>query len=295
MTQSSGFPTNNPYDNSLTGGSDAFVAKFQNGVRIYSTFLGGSGTEIGTSIAVPATDKVFVTGNTSSSNFPTSTNGFDRSYNGTTDNDVFVVKLDLTLAGSSQLVYGTFLGGSGDDGANSIAVSVDNVYITGGTASGSTGTGSLKYGSFFGGVADDWGFAIAADANGKAYITGATESSTFPTLNAYDISYNGGRDAFVASFDLNTTGSSSFVYSPEERALRQFNAHDAQHRTVGAFLVMPAIGALMPLMPRVGANLVFAPTRGSLMMIRWCVIYGCGGVRVRPCSSASNAIREGRL
>ena len=77
----------------------------------YATFLGGSGDDDGIGIAVDGAGSAYVTGETDSSDFPTTPGAFDTSYNGG-DDDAFVVKLNPAGSG---LAYATFLGGSGDD------------------------------------------------------------------------------------------------------------------------------------------------------------------------------------
>lgn len=129
----------------------------------YSTFLGGNGEEYARRIKIDGSGNVYITGRTASSNFPVTAGAFDQIYNGGAF-DVFVSKLN---ASGSALVYSTFLGGTGDDNGNGIAV----------------------------------------DGSGNAYITGPTGSSDFPvTSGAYDQSYNGGsQDVFVCK--LNASGS----------------------------------------------------------------------------------------
>jgi hypothetical protein len=133
-----------------------------------------------------------------------------------------------------QLSYSTYLGGTGDDWGEWIAVDTGGcAYVTGMTYSSSfptqsaydgshngnsdvfvtkvSATGSaLAYSTFLGGTDFDEGKAISVDASGCAYITGETMSSDFPTQNAYDASHNGWADAFVTK--LSATGN-TLVYS----------------------------------------------------------------------------------
>ena len=113
-TQSSGLPDHrrglrHQLDNG--DGNDAFVTKLNptgTAPLSYSTFLGGSSSETGFGIALDATGNAYVTGETASTNFPTTAGAFDTSYNGS--GDAFVTKLNAT--GSTPLAYSTYLGGS---------------------------------------------------------------------------------------------------------------------------------------------------------------------------------------
>jgi hypothetical protein len=188
----------------------------------YSTYLGGSATDQGLGIAVDSAGNAYVTGSTISSNFPVATTAPQRSLGG--DADVFVAKVDPS---GSALLYATFLGGSGADVGQAIAVDGSgNAYLTGMTTSNNfpvvgafqpTTRGgaevfvaklapsgsSLVYSTYLGSNTDDFAFGIAVDGAGNAYVTGATQSATFPDHNA--ITCQGikrtGPDAFVARVD----------------------------------------------------------------------------------------------
>jgi hypothetical protein len=162
-TASSSFPvTPGAFQRTVHGATDAFVTKLQadGAGLIYSTFLGGSGGEGGNSIAVNSAGHAFVTGSTSSSNFPVK-NALDGTYNG--HGDVFVTKLWATGGG---LHFSTYLGGS-------------------------TGPSSADPGV-------DIGRSIRLDSNDNAYVTGNSRSSNFPTTaGAYRRNLHGAQDAFV--------------------------------------------------------------------------------------------------
>ena len=197
-------------------------------VLFYSTYLGGSGDDIGNSIAVDAAGNAYVTGQIQSTNFPTTLGAFQTTSSG--GGDIFVTKLDPTGSG---LVYSTYLGGSGFDAGLGIAVdAAGNAYVTGGTFSTdfpttlgafqttSSGgndafvtklnpTGSaLLYSTYLRGA---FGESIAVDAAGNAYVAGIARPTDFPTtLGAFQTASGGGGDAFVTK--LNLTGS-ALVYS----------------------------------------------------------------------------------
>ncbi|MEO8649212.1 MAG: SBBP repeat-containing protein, partial [Acidobacteriota bacterium] len=220
-TFSQNFPLQNPKQ-SLSGGSaDVFVTKLAaNGSsRIYSTYIGGSGSDVGGGIAVNSAGEAYVTGQTSSTNFPTF-NAYQGPPSGSAT-AAFVTK--LSAAGNS-LVYSTYLHGSvGDSFGNKIALdSSGRAVITGSTNSSdyptltpfqlfksggfdafvtkmnSTGNG-LVFSSFLGGLSDDSGRAVALGLDDQVYVAGQTSSSNFPRQFAAQSVYGGNTDAFLTS------------------------------------------------------------------------------------------------
>jgi hypothetical protein len=167
-------------------------------VLSYSTLLGGSGADSAWGVAVDASGSAYVAGFTDSLNFP-ATNPLQSSNGG--GNDVFVAK--LSTAGNA-LVYCTYLGGSADDRASSIAVDAQgSAYIAGSTTSQnfpvrsalqpklagyrnafvaklSPAGDNLVYSTYLGGNGSDAANGIAADASGAAYVVGDTTSFNFP-------------------------------------------------------------------------------------------------------------------
>jgi hypothetical protein len=142
-TSSRDFPTVNPFQPSLRGQVNVWVAKFDasGSALVYSRYLGGSVRDAGITIAVDADGSACLTGQTNSFNFPT-VNAFQPGYGGGTE-DAFVAKFDPTGA---ALVFSTFLGGSLEDNGAGIAVdAAGNIYVTGGCA---TWTGGSCYLSF---------------------------------------------------------------------------------------------------------------------------------------------------
>ena len=205
-------------------------------VLVYCGYIGGSGNDLGYGIAVDAAGNAYVTGITySSEGFPV-TVGPDLTYNDDNNSDAFVAKVN---ASGTSLVYCGYIGGSGGDSGNAIAVDgAGNAYITGSTLSdedegfpvtvgpdltfnysysdafvakvNASGT-SLLYCGYIGGNDKDYGNAIAVDGAGNAYVTGTTSSSKrFPVTVGPDLTHNGyGQDAFVAK--VNASGT-SLVY-----------------------------------------------------------------------------------
>jgi len=206
-TKSSNFPTLNAYNDTYGFAEDVFVTKFSSvGNLIWSTFVGGGDWDKGNDIALASDGSCYVAGETNSENFPTM-----YAYNSTFSgwDDVFVLK----LSGSGTLLWSTFMGGHGWDGAYGIAVSSDDsCYIAGGTESANfptvnayndsyegpigcyadafvskfTETGVLLWSTCLGGNDDDCAIGIAVDKDSNCYVTGATTSDNFPTLDAYD-------------------------------------------------------------------------------------------------------------
>jgi len=227
-TYSTDFPTLNAYQ-TFQGLTDAFVTKFSSSGSTldYSTYLGGSGVETGQGIAVDGAGFAFVTGRTSSTDYPTE-NAYQTDPDPVWDN-AFVTKLNSSGDG---LVYSTYLGGDDVDAGTGIAV--DNVgcaYVTGNTLStdfptenpyqtdqgdgdafvtkfSSSGTG-LVYSTYLGGSGYDVGSGIAVDDSGSAHVTGRTNSIDFPTVNPYQ-TYEGNGDVFVTR--LSSVGN-GLVYS----------------------------------------------------------------------------------
>jgi hypothetical protein len=236
QTFSSNFPKANPFDATRSGASDAFVTKidpFANQL-IYSTYLGGSSEDWGTSIAVDAAGNAYVAGGTSSSNFPVK-NPYQSKRRGSSD--AFVTKLN---ASGSALLYSTYLGGSSDDNSYGMAVAAGGAYVTGWTNSFNfptknpaqptkqgpwdafvtkidttkSGSASLVYSTYLGGTGGDSGSKIAVDAAGNASVIGGTTSSDFPTVNAVQPTFGGGaNDSFVTKIDTTKSGLASLVYS----------------------------------------------------------------------------------
>jgi hypothetical protein len=234
-TDSTGFPTTaGALDTTQNGSYDAFVTKLNatGSALVYSTYLGGSTTDIGTGIAVDSAGAAYVTGETLSSDLPTTAAAFDTTQNG--GDDAFVTKLDAT---GSALVYSSYLGGSASDQGFGIAVdSAGAAYVAGATLSSDLpttagafdttfngghdvfvtkldATGSaLVYSTYLGGTSGEFANAIAVDSAGSASVTGGTGSSDFPTTaGAFDTSLNASVDAFVTK--LSSTGSAPLLYS----------------------------------------------------------------------------------
>ncbi len=160
-TSSSNFPTVSPIQATYGGSGDAFVTKLNavGSALTYSTFVGGSGDDEGYEIGLDSGNNAYITGYTDSSNFPMSS-AYQASNAGGAD--AFVTKMN---AAGSAYGYSTYLGGSGTDFGNSLAVRLDgDVYVTGSTASTNFPTKSPFQASNAGGTNDAFVFQLTEHA-----------------------------------------------------------------------------------------------------------------------------------
>lgn len=193
----------------------------------FSTFAGGSGTDIGYAVAVDNSGDIYLAGTTSSVNFPLR-NPLFNALNGASD--AFVMKINPATA---TVLFSTFIGGR-NPGDRCWAVSVDDagfVYLAGETSSlnfplvnpfqtnfrGSIDGfvaklshdgGALLFSSYLGGYFFDIIYGMAVDRFGSIYVTGRTEAPNFPVKNALQPAINGARDAFVTK--INADGDIEF-------------------------------------------------------------------------------------
>lgn len=226
----SGFPTTvGAYDVSNNGSFDAFVTKLDTNASslIFSTYIGGSGNyEDGFDIITDTSYNVYITGRTSSSNFPTTLGCYDNTFNGGSGPfpyDAFIAKLNSS---GSSLLFSTFIGGTDNDEAYGLDIdNNNNVYITGYTESPdfpiTTGaydttnnssdafilklnnTGSnLSYSTFFGNGGSQEGLAIALDQNNNVWFCGTTTGTMPITSDAFD---NIMDEGFFAGLNLSSS------------------------------------------------------------------------------------------
>jgi hypothetical protein len=210
-TISTNFPTagSPPYQSARSGSTDAFVAKLNASgtALLYSTYLGGSSSQVARAIAVDSNGSAYIAGNTSSTDFPVTPGAFVTSRSQFVETG-FVSKLNSTGA---SLAYSTYIGtGSGNNDTYVYGIAVDTAgcaYIAGETGDwglptsptafqpslnyyndafvfklNAQGTGAV-YGTYLGGHEYDGAYGIALDSSGNAYIAGHTVSTNFPTQN----------------------------------------------------------------------------------------------------------------
>ena len=253
LTKSADFPTTpRAYRTTFGGvgqaihtGGDGFVVKLSpdGKTMLYSTYIGGSDADTVMGLTVDEEGNVYVTGQTLSPNFPTSSQAFQRFNRGDgravlfKTGDAFVMKLDKNGA---RLVYSTLLGGTSDDCGLDIALDSErNAYVTGFTNSkdfpvtenafqktfGGTGGqatvvfgdafvtklnpdgSALVYSTYLGGKLDEIGYGIAVDSLGRAYVTGSALSDDFPaTEGAFQtVNAGGGGDPNWSAGDVFVT------------------------------------------------------------------------------------------
>jgi hypothetical protein len=220
MTTSTDFPTVNAFQSTNHGGAhDGFVAKINsNGsALLYSTCLGGSGDDEAVGIAVDSSGSAYVAGWTRSTDFPVA-NALQATNHGSFD--AYVTKID---AAGNNLVYSTYLGGTGGDGGTGIAVdSAGNAFVVGAADSSdfplvnplqnknrggqnaivfelNAAGSALVYSTYLGGTKSDSGEDIALDPLGNAYIASFATSTNFPITPAgFQQSWAGRRGSVVA-------------------------------------------------------------------------------------------------
>jgi hypothetical protein len=222
----------------FSGGWDAFLVAFTNSIGVsYVTYLGGSGNDIATSVAASSPSAVYVSGYTTSTNFPVTSGTLLGTQN------AFLMKIDTTVTeGTGARVWGLYVGGNGTDTSYGLAIDGSgNSYLAGSTTStfasfvpapsgsalgfnttrsvntdgylakiNSTGTGSLYFTYFTDGPS-----AAVATVGSTAYVAGTAGSALQNiTANPYQLSFGGGTsDAYLFRVDTTQSGSSSLIYS----------------------------------------------------------------------------------
>lgn len=239
-TQSADFPvTPGAYQTVHQGNYDIYVARLDpaGAALIYSTYIGGTGSDSALALRVDAAGYAVVCGQSQSTDAPTTPGAYDTTHNG--GQDVYVAKLDPI---GRNLVFGTYIGGTGSDYGAAMDLGPQGQAVITGYAShasypvtanvfqgahagafdafvaslDSSGA-SLLFSTFLGGKGNDIGYALAVDGAGVVTVAGETDGSTgnFPvTAGAFDTSFNSPstatRDAFVARLDA---AGSQLIYS----------------------------------------------------------------------------------
>jgi hypothetical protein len=236
VTASTDFTTTtSAFQSAISGSFDAFAAKFNpaGSALVYSTYLGGSGDETGLGIALDPAGNAYLSGNTTSTDFPTR-NPVQPTLGGSGPNnlpDAYLAKLD---AAGSALVYATYLGGSGWEWGSNIAVdTTGNAVVTGDSGSpdfptksplmpvpqgdvmdafvtqlDATGT-ALVFSSHLGvtGPGDTSGRGVGLDAAGNIYVAGLTGAGFPTTGGALQPDFGGLNDGFIVKIAAGTAAS----------------------------------------------------------------------------------------
>jgi len=305
-TNSTNFPTTiNALSTSYNGGDygDCFVTHLNgSGTQLlYSTYLGGTGSDNAEQIITADSGSVIVTGWTNSIDFPTTANAFDTSYNGGGFNgDGFITRLNST---GSQVIYSTFLGGSeDDDGWQILTDSNGGVIVVGNTSSSNFPTTSgafcttynggirdgyvahlnntlsqLLYSTYLGGSGADGINGITRDGSGGFILVGGTSSADFPTTSgANETSYNGGSyDCFVTRLSLiadSTSIISERIPVPLEYTLIQNYPNPFNSSTTITYsLAKPGIAKLelFDLLGKKISTLINSPQNAGIHQVRF--------------------------
>lgn len=227
-TLSTDFPVSSgAYQLTRRGSYDGFLAKLSGGgdTLLYSTYLGGTGMEVISGLAVDKGAGAWVVGSTTSTDAPVSSTAFQKAHAGGTY-DVLLSRLDTSKNGSAGLVFSTYLGGSGQDMSRQVRVDRYNTaFLTGGTQSKNFPTssdgavksyqggefdgflsrvsatgGSVLYGGYVGGSAYDYGIGLGLDKEGQPVVVGSTSSMSLSGGDTAGSSAS--REAFVARYTL---------------------------------------------------------------------------------------------
>jgi hypothetical protein len=227
-TNSADFPVLDAMQPVIAGDYDAFVAKFDPaGALVLCTFIGGSGEDLASSVAVDSMGNIYVAGHTKSNDFPT-LNAMQPAFGGGEQTgDGFVAKLN---AEGTAFIYSTYVGGSEADRVEAMAVDVHgSAYLTGSTGGAGFPTrdawqthfgggasdafatklgpeGLLLYSTYLGGSSEDSGHDIAVNELIHAYIAGSTFSSDFPVANSLQASSASPENSDATVVELDPTG-----------------------------------------------------------------------------------------
>jgi hypothetical protein len=227
LTESPNFPVTN--GGAITGTEDAFITEFDptGATLLLSTYLGGTTTSGGVSLALDSSDNIYVTGFTTSTDFPTTMGAFQRTLRGGIN--AFVTKFNS----SGSMIYSTLFGGRSQTNGFGIALdAAGEAYITGQTNSpnlpvmnnflgygggidgfatkfNSMGTG-LIYSTYIGGSGTDYGFYVATDSSGNAFYVGATTSPNFPTTAGVVERHQPGTTLSGFAVELSPTGTQTW-------------------------------------------------------------------------------------
>jgi len=259
VTLSSNFPLKSAVQAAKPGGMDGFVTKLDaNGAIVFSTYLGGSGPDLATAIAVDGLANVYIAGSSGSPNFP-AVNALQPSLRGI--NNVFVAKLNPS---GSSFLFSTYLGSAGNSIAAGLALGLDgSIWIAGSAgplfptvnpiqqaygggqqdafvAKLDNSGSSLLFSTFLGGSDTDAATSIAVDRFGNVLVAGSTYSPNFPLVSPLQASIDNVGVGFVAKFSPNPPALLySTYFSGGGMGMISVAADNAGNATIGGeFLVL---------------------------------------------------------
>jgi hypothetical protein len=267
---------NGAYDNNIAGIVNIFLAIVDTTAAgqdqlVYFSYLGGSNADIPLAVAVDGNGVAYMTGTTTSTDFPMEGNSL-QTLGPATVTEAFVAVIDPSQYGGVSLIYSTFLGGqTGNQSGNAIAVdSNDNIYVTGTTASSDfpvtasayalnlygpsdafltefseSNSAAPIYSTYLGGENDDDGRAMVIAPNGQVYVGISTDGLLFPLQGySYNPNNSGGYDVAIALFDTTQSGVASLVYSTYlggsgNDAVRGFTLDNSGNLVVTGYTLSP--------------------------------------------------------
>jgi len=220
ITESDNFPVQNAWQSTKKQGDEAFLSKLSSGgTLLWSTYFGGEQGDEGRDVTVDASGNIFLVGMTGSQYFPV-LNAFQSAIGNPGSDDAFIAK----FSGAGVPDWSTYYGGSGGDGASTVATDGSgNVIVVGGTASSDfpvsgaeqpyiggggdlfilklTSGGNRTWATYFGGSGAEGIGRVATDRNDNILFTGYTNSGNLPVVNPWQPVYGGSGDGFVVKLD----------------------------------------------------------------------------------------------
>ncbi len=274
-TRSSDFPTQNPFQATYSGGSDAFLFKLgpAGSTLVYSSYLGGSSDDVGLAITLGEGQEAIIAGTTRSTNLPVTAMVKQPLLAGGTD-----AFLSRFTADGKRFVFSTLFGGTGTDTPGDVLENPDGSILMVGTTSSSsdpesgqfplvnalqeTRSGSTDaflvqvnadatewdFSTYLGGRSNETGYCLARDASGRVYVGGETSSNDLAMLDPIQSVYAGGADAFILRLapDYSAITASTYYGGAGQDSLRECRL-DEFGRLVGVGVTsspdLPLVGA----------------------------------------------------
>lgn len=224
VSNSNNFPVSSGAYQSTSGGQyDAVLLKITDtGALVWSTFFGGSNSDLGIDLNLDEDGNIVLAGQTASTDFPVSTGAHQTLHSGA--NDAFVARFNS----SGSMIWSTYYGGTQSEDIHAVAIDKQkNIFVTGMTMStdlyltagaqqpGLAGgfdiylasfdsNGVVRWSTYHGGYLDDDALGMTCDSSGSVYVSGKTFSTDFPvTTNAWQDTLRGAEDAIVSGFENN--------------------------------------------------------------------------------------------